>query len=107
MSLPPPLSPEQRQAALDKAAEARRMRAAVKEQLKTGDLTLEELLERGARDEALAKLKVRTLLESMPGVGKVKARRLMEELDISESRRVRGLGRHQRQGLLEHFEKAR
>ena len=83
------------------------MRAAVKEQLKTGDLTLEELLERGARDEALAKLKVRTLLESMPGVGKVKARRLMEELDISESRRVRGLGRHQRQGLLEHFEKAR
>ena len=83
------------------------MRAAVKEQLKTGDLTLQELLERGACDEALAKLKVRTLLESMPGVGKVKARRLMEELDISESRRVRGLGRHQRQGLLEHFEKAR
>ena len=46
-----------------------------------------------------------TVLESLPGVGKVKARRTMEELEISENRRVRGLGTHQRRALLEHFER--
>ena len=56
----------------------------------------------GERDEALSKLKVVSVLESLPGVGKVQARRIMTELDISESRRLRGLGRNQREGLLAH-----
>jgi len=92
MPLPPSLSPEQRQAALDKAAAARRLRAELKEKLKMGSISLRELLEQGERDDAVAKLKMVTVLESLPGVGKVRARRIMEELDISESRRVRGLG---------------
>ena len=102
MPLPPSLSPEQRQAALEKATAARRQRAEVKERLKAGALTLEQLFKEGDEDETLAKLKVVSVLESMPGVGKVGARRLMEELDISESRRLRGLGRNQREGLLAH-----
>jgi S13-like H2TH domain len=103
MPLPPALTPEQRQAALEKAAVARRQRAEVKEKLKAGSLTLAELLEQGDRDEILAKLKVVSVLESLPGVGKVRARRLMQELDISESRRLRGLGRNQREALLKRF----
>jgi S13-like protein len=103
MPLPPALTPEQRQAALEKAAIARRQRAEIKDKLKMGSLTLRELLEQGDRDEALAKLKVVSALESMPGVGKVRARRIMQELDISESRRLRGLGANQREKLLEHF----
>jgi hypothetical protein len=103
MPLPPALTPEQRQAALQKAAAARRQRAEVKEKLKMGSLTLRELFEQGDRDETLAKLKVVSVLESLPGVGKVRARRLMQELDISESRRLRGLGRNQRQALLGRF----
>jgi len=102
MPLPPALTPEQRQAALEKAAEARRQRAEVKAKLKQGSLGLRDLLEQGERDEALAKLKVVSVLESLPGVGKVQARRIMDELDISESRRLRGLGRNQREGLLGH-----
>jgi hypothetical protein len=102
MPLPPSLSPEQRQAALEKAADARRQRAEIKAKLKQGSLSLADLLEQGDRDEALAKLKVVSVLESLPGVGKVQARRIMEELDISESRRLRGLGRNQREGLLAH-----
>ncbi len=105
MPLPPSLTPEQRQAALAKAAEARRVRAEVKEKLKMGSLSLRELFDQGDRDEILAKLKVVSVLESMPGVGKVRARRLMEELDISESRRLRGLGRNQREALLHQFSK--
>jgi signal recognition particle GTPase len=101
--LPPALTPEQRQAALEKAAVARRQRAEVKEKLKAGSLTLAELFEQSDQDEILAKLKVVSVLESLPGVGKVRARRLMQELDISESRRLRGLGRNQREALLKRF----
>lgn len=101
MALPPSLSPEARQAALEKAAAARRQRAELKEKLKMGSLTLKELLDQAARDEVVAKMKVVTVLESLPGLGKVKARRLMEEIGISETRRVQGLGDKQRRSLFE------
>jgi len=103
MSLPPALSPDQRRAALEKAAEARRQRAAVKEELKAERLSISELFERSERDEVLGKLKVVSMLEAMPHTGKVKARRLMQDLDISESRRVRGLGPNQKRRLIDHF----
>src|ERR671917_2979585 len=96
MPLPPALSPEQRQAALDKAAAARRHRAELKEKLKMGSLTLKELFDQGEKDEVVGKMKVVAVLESLPGVGKVRAKRIMEELKISDSRRVRGLGAQQR-----------
>ena len=66
-------------------------------------LTLAQLFDKGDHDEMLGKLKVVSMLESLPGVGKVRARRLMEELDISESRRLRGLGVNQRERLLDRF----
>jgi S13-like H2TH domain len=103
MSQPPTLTPDQRRAALEKAAVARQKRAEVKEQLKCGTLSLEQLFEKSDHDEMLGKLKVVSMLESLPGVGKVRARRLMEELDISESRRLRGLGDNQRRRLLDRF----
>jgi hypothetical protein len=103
MPLPPSLSDEQRQAALAKAAAARRQRAELKEKLKMGSTSLRELLDAGDRDEVVGKMKVVTVLESLPGLGKVKARRLMEDLGISETRRLRGLGSQQRDSLLKHF----
>ena len=103
MPLPPSLSPEQRQAALDKAAAARRERAELKEKLKMGSINLKELLQLADSQEVVAKMKVLSVLESLPGVGKVKARRTMEEVGISETRRVRGLGDQQRSRLLETF----
>lgn len=103
MPLPPELSPEQRQAALDKAAAARRQRAELKEKLKMGSLTLKELLDQSERDEVVGKMKVFAVLESLPGVGKVRAKRIMEEVEISEARRVRGLGDQQRKSLLRLF----
>ena len=101
MPLPPSLSPEQRQAALEKAAAARRQRAEVKDKLKMGSLTLRELLDQAGSDEVIGKMKVLAVLEALPGLGKVKARRLMEEVGISETLRVQGLGANQRQALFE------
>jgi hypothetical protein len=103
MPLPPALSPDQRQAALQKAAAARRQRAELKEKLKMSSITLAELLEQGERDEVVGKMKVLAVLESLPGLGKVKARRLMDTIGISETRRVQGLGVNQKESLLKEL----
>ncbi|MGH2635115.1 MAG: integration host factor, actinobacterial type [Actinomycetota bacterium] len=100
----PVLTDEQRKQALEKAAEARRKRAELKGQLKSGKLTLTDMLSRQG-DDTVGKMKVSTVLESLPGVGKVRARKIMEKLDISASRRVRGLGAKQRDSLLTEFAK--
>ena len=95
MPQPPVLTPEQREQALAKAAEARRARAELKEKLKMGSLTL--------ADDHVGKMKVLAVIEALPGVGKVKARRTMEEIGIADTRRVRGLGEQQRKALLAAF----
>ena len=100
---PPELSKEQREAALAKAAEARRARAELKQLLKMGSVSFAELLERAEEDPIVAGMKVSAVLSSLPGTGKVKAKRLMEGHAIAESRRIRGLGQRQRAALLEEF----
>jgi transposase len=88
---------------LEKAAKARKERAEVKNKLKTNDKTLPEVLKEGQTDDVVGKMKVSALLESMPGVGKVRAKQIMERLGIAESRRVRGLGANQRTALESEF----
>jgi hypothetical protein len=103
MPQPPKLTDEQRQAALKKAAEARRVRAETKELLKTGSLRLSELFEQAQTDEILAGIKVERLIAAMPGTGKIKAKRLMQTLGIADNRRIRGLGENQKAALLAEF----
>jgi hypothetical protein len=99
----PPLTPEQRQAALDKAAASRRERAEVKNRLKHSGASLADVVAEGQRNEVIGKMRVSELLQSMPGIGKVRARQVMEKLKISETRRVRGLGAKQVAALVDEF----
>lgn len=99
----PELTPEQRAEALAKAAAARRERAAVKNRLKSGDVSLKDVVVQGKENDVIGKMKVSALLESLPGVGRVRAQQVMEEIGISESRRVRGLGANQIAQLLQRF----
>ena len=99
----PKMTDEQRAAALARAAEARRVRAEIKQLLKTGSLTLEDVFARAAEDDLIAGIKVSALVVSMPHMGKVKAKRLMEELRIADNRRLRGLTERQRNDLLGSF----
>ena len=99
----PPLTPEQRQAALEKAAASRRERAEVKNRLKHAGASISEVLKEGHVNEVIGKMRVVDLLCSMPGVGKVRAKQLMERLGIAESRRVRGLGARQVEALEREF----
>ena len=99
----PPLTPEQRQAALDKAAASRRERAEVKNRLKHSGASITEVLRDRESNEVIGKMRVLDLLQSMPGLGKVRARQVMERLGIAESRRVRGLGSKQVAALEREF----
>lgn len=99
----PSLSPEQRAAALEKAAEIRKARAELKEQLKQGKTTLAAVLDRAENDDVVGKLKVSAVLQAMPGIGKVRAMQIMERLKIADSRRLRGIGDQQRKALLGEF----
>ena len=99
----PPLTPEQRQAALDKAAASRRERAEVKNRLKISGASLADVVEEARVNEVIGKMRVSELLQSMPGLGKVRAAQVMERLKISESRRVRGLGAKQVAALVAEF----
>ncbi len=100
----PQLDAESRRQALERAAEARKIRAELKQQLKAGEIGFADVLRRAETDEIVGKTKVSAVLEALPKVGKVRARKLMERLDISPSRRVRGLGSNQRSKLLREFE---
>ena len=99
----PKLTDEQRKEALAKAADARRARAELKEKLKRGETTLKTVLDKAKDDEIIGKTKVSAVLEALPKVGKVKAKEIMEELEIAPTRRLRGLGERQRRALLERF----
>lgn len=99
----PKLTPEQRAEALAKATEARRKRAEIKAALKNKEMSLEEVFELADENEAVAKMRVQALLESLPRVGVQRAQQLMEEVGIASSRRVRGLGPVQRAALIKRF----
>ncbi len=99
----PQLSDEQRKAALEKAAAARHARAELRDKIKKGEISLEEVLD--SEDPIAARMKVSALIESLPGYGKAKAAKIMNELGISPSRRVKGLGARQREQLLEVLSK--
>jgi len=100
----PKLTTEQRRAALEKAAVVRRERAEVKNRLKNSGTSLPDVVHDGQTNEVIGKMRVLDLLQAMPGVGKVRARNLMERIGISESRRVRGLGSNQIAALEREFE---
>jgi hypothetical protein len=99
----PQLTPEQRAAALEKAAAARRARAEVKNRLKHSGASLSQVIRDGQDNDVIGKIKVKALLESMPGVGKVRASQIMERLQIADTRRVRGLGTNQVAALEREF----
>ncbi|MDR2956741.1 MAG: integration host factor [Coriobacteriales bacterium] len=98
----PELSAEERKIALEKAKEARSARAALRAQVKSGEKPIADVLT-AKDDPVIDKIKVISLIESLPGYGKAKAAKLLEELGISETRRAKGLGERQRAALLERL----
>ena len=100
----PRLTDSERAAALERASQARKVRAEIKAELKSGKRSLEEVINLGKSDDFIGKMKVSALIESLPGVGKVRALAVMEKVGIAASRRIKGLGIHQTRDLLAEFQ---
>lgn len=100
----PRLTDSERAAALERAVQARKVRAEIKAELKSGKRSLEEVINLGKSDDFIGKMKVSALIESLPGVGKVRALAVMEKVGIAASRRIKGLGIHQTRDLLAEFQ---
>ncbi len=99
----PQLSKEQLESARAAATEARRARAELKTQVKSGQLSLHDALNKAANDDTLSRVKVVDLLRSLPRVGVTRSAEIMEDLNIAANRRIRGLGRHQVERLKDMF----
>lgn len=103
MGAPPFLTPEQRARALAKAKESRKARASLKLRVKNQELSISDVIRLSSEDEAIAKMRVLELVESIPGVGKIRAKAILDRLQISLTRRIMGLGRHQIEALTKEF----
>ncbi|AUS80373.1 integration host factor [Actinoalloteichus sp. AHMU CJ021] len=97
----PELTPEQRQAALAKAAEARKARSELLAGLKSGQHTLPAVLDKAKTDTIVGKTKVTALVKALPGIGDKRAAAVLEQAGIDTSRRAAGLGDRQRQALID------
>ena len=98
---PPRITPEKLAENLVLAAEARRARSQLRARLASGEVTFAELLSDDSR--AARHMPVSVALRSLPGIGKVRAERIMDACNISPNRRIRGLGRQQKERLLEYL----
>lgn len=96
----PTLTPQQRAEALAKAAEARKARSELLASIKSGEESIDAVLNRAKDDKTVAKTKVTQLLKAVPGIGQVKATALLEQAGIDPDRRAGGLGERQRETLL-------
>ena len=104
MGTPPQLTPAERANALAKAKASRQERSEVKSRIKSGELSISEVISLAEGNEVIAKMRVLEMVESKSGVGKIRGIALLEKLGISRARRIQGLGRYQRAALLKEFE---
>jgi hypothetical protein len=101
----PSLTGEQRAQALEKSLTARRARADVKNQQRASPDSLGKVIGQGQTDEMIGRMRVCALLESLPRIGKTRARQLMVEVGIADNRRIRGLGPVQIAQLLQRLDR--
>ena len=98
---PPKISNRFRRKAGEKAVAARRERATIKALVASGELFFFDLF----KDErkSIARMKLIDLLQSVPGIGKVRAELILDRTKISPSRRIGGVGHRQLELLREEF----
>jgi len=97
----PTMTAEQRSEALAKAAAVRKARSELITKVKDGKVSVEDLLQNSESDELIKKTKVAAIVKALPGVGPVKAAKLLDQAEIPEDRRIGGLGARQRAALLD------
>lgn len=96
----PQRSLDQRLDALRRANEIRSLRAKLKKDLKSGDLSVDEVIAEPIDDFVLT-AKVFDIIVAAPKYGKVKATRLLNQCRISQGKTLGGLSTRQRDELVD------
>jgi hypothetical protein len=96
----PNVTPEQRAKALEKAAQVRKARKELKENIKSGKT---DPASARKDDPLVSKMKVKEFLQAIPGIGGAKADKIMHDANIPGNRRLGGLGIRQVEALLEYL----
>lgn len=99
--LPPRLSRRSRRKAGQKAVLARQERARVKEEIASGEKFFFELF--ADERKSIKRMKLVDLLQSVPGIGRIRADLIMDRAEISSSRRIGGVGKRQLEILRQEF----
>lgn len=89
---------DRREAAFVLAERIRQSRNDLIDRVRSGSVSAREVLE--STDPFVRGVKVVAVIESLPGLGKVKARRILEDVDISANDKVHDLDRDQVRTLL-------
>ena len=103
MMKPPHLSIEERKAALYRAVEARKIRSEFKLRVKNKQIRWHEAFE--STEEAIQKMRIKELLESIPSFGSTRAENILEQIGISHSRRIKGIGIRQKNELFKMLDR--
>ena len=97
----PELTKEQRQANLEKAMRIRKERSEIRAKISNGIYTAAIVAQRALEcEQAYAGMRVKQLINAMPGYGFKRTQALMKELHIAENKRVGGLGSVQAANLI-------
>lgn len=99
MGSPPQSTPEQRAAAMAKAAEVREARAEIRVKVKSGEMSVADIFA-NAGDPVYGKIRIKVLLGWVPGLGPVQVRKILETIDVDEKKYVRAFSERQREALL-------
>lgn len=94
---PPKTSDEHRREASRKAVAARRIRAAAKESVASGEMALADLV--FSPSPVIGRMHVTEALMSAPGIGESTCSKALEECGISPRKRLAGLSEGQRDRL--------
>ncbi len=90
---------------IEYARDIRNKRAQIKSDLKTQKITLKELVEDNKTyKKYIANIKVIELVSSLPGIGRVKAEKILNDMGISFCKKIDGLGKRQKLKFYKYFQ---
>lgn len=100
----PHISKEKRDESLKKARLYRIQRAQIKQSVKKGIVSLGDVFNGSVNyKDIVGNMKLIDIVKSLPGIGDIKAKKILNSLSISERKTIKGLGEKQKANFKKYF----
>lgn len=100
----PHISKEKRDKGLKKARQYKIQRAQIKKSIKKGTAEFNTFFKSGnSYSDVIANMKLIDMIKSLPGIGDIKAKKIMKSLNISWRKTIKGLSRKQEENFKNYF----